>query len=75
VKSQKQLSAKAKQVKVASQKGQGPTLQRTDIAEAWVPLHGSGSDARLLVRLQGVFASPEFTSQLPFHVPCAVTKQ
>lgn len=53
VKSQGKLSAKAKKVQVASQKGDGPTTHRTDIAEAWVPLQGAGSDARLLLRLQG----------------------
>ena len=54
VKSQKKLSSKAQQVKVASQKGKSPISTRTDIAEAWVPLQGAGSDARLLVRLQGM---------------------
>lgn len=54
VKSQKKLSSKAQQVKIASQKGKNPISTRTDIAEAWVPLQGAGSDARLLVRLQGM---------------------
>lgn len=53
VRQQKKLSVKAKQVKVASRKGDGPTSHRTDIAEAWVPLQGAGSDARMLLRLQG----------------------
>ena len=53
VNSQKALSKRAKQVKVASRQGEGPTSYRTDIAEAWVPLQGAGSDARMLLRLQG----------------------
>ena len=51
--SQKTLSTKAQQVKVASRQGDGPASFRTDIAEAWVPLQGAGSDARMLLRLQG----------------------
>jgi hypothetical protein len=65
----KKLSAKAKQVKVAFQKGEGPTSQRTDIAEAWVPLQGAGSDARLLVHLQGAY----LRILLPGFPICALT--
>jgi hypothetical protein len=43
-KSTMKKSKRAQKVKVAT---------RTDVAEVWVPLVGAGSDARLLVKLQG----------------------
>jgi hypothetical protein len=71
VKSQKKMSDKAKQVKVASWRGDGPPSLRTDIAEAWVPLQGAGSDARLLIRLQGVQIYGDFDIRHCW-LPCLV---
>lgn len=51
--STKKPSQLAQKVQVATQQGQGVVVRRTDIAEVWLPLQGAGSDARVLVRLQG----------------------
>lgn len=44
----------AQKLTVASQQGEGVVVRRTDIVEVWLPLQGAGSDARLLIRIQGV---------------------
>lgn len=61
--SAEQPSKVAQRATVASQQGQGVVVRRTDIAEVWVPLQGAGSDARLLIRLQGTHSHYLWTSQ------------
>jgi hypothetical protein len=43
---------KAEKVKVA-QSQDGVRARRTDIVEVWLPLQNAGSDARVLIKLQG----------------------
>ena len=45
-------SKKAERMKVAST-GEGMAVTRTNIAEVWVPLKNAGSEARVLIELQG----------------------
>jgi hypothetical protein len=60
-KEKKKGSKKADKIKVAST-GQVLTKSRTDISEVWLPLQNAGSDARILVRLQGLFFCHAFAT-------------
>lgn len=45
-------------MKVASA-GDGVAVTRTNIAEVWLPLNNAGSDARILIELQGAASMRE----------------
>jgi hypothetical protein len=62
-KEKKKGSKKAEKIKVAST-GQVLTKSGTDISEVWLPLQNAGSDARILVRLQGLLLQPWFQTQI-----------
>lgn len=51
-------SKNAERMKVASA-GDGVAVTRTNIAEVWLPLNNAGSDARILIELQGAASMRE----------------